>query len=141
MILDNAESLCERDQKIIVSKDEKTQRRHRAVNEKQKSQVRHFKLDGVLLTNEKSCDFLLINDTKKKAYCIELKGRNITDAIPQLEAGEQFCKKELPDYEVHFRLICSKARTHEINTPNYRRFKEKNRNRFICATDNYEEKI
>lgn len=64
-------------------------------------------------------------DSRKKAYLIELKGGNIDDAVEQLEAGEQKCKDELKEYIFFYRIICSKARTHNLRNVKFRKFKEK----------------
>ena len=75
--------------------------------------------------NEKSCDFLLVNDSSKKAYFIELKGENIDEAIDQLEASEKRFAPELKGYTFLYRIVCSKALTHKIQKPTYLKFKEK----------------
>ena len=67
MLLTPDKSICERRQKIIVSKDQREQRQHRAENPDQKYEVRHYRLDGDLVSQTTCCDFLLINDTTKKA--------------------------------------------------------------------------
>lgn len=87
--------------------------------------MRHYKLDGDLFKQTTCCDFLLINDSRCKAYLIELKGGNIEDAVEQLEAGEQKCKDELEGYTFFYRIVCSKARTHKIQSLKIRKFKEK----------------
>lgn len=56
---------------------------------------------------------------------IELKGGNIDEAIGQLEAGEQKCRQELKEYSFFYRIVCSKARTHKIQSSKFRKFKEK----------------
>ena len=129
LLLNQENSLCDIKQKIIVSRDSKNRTEHRAVN-KGLNDVRWYKLDGDIIKNSKMCDFLVVNDTSKTAFLIELKGSNIEDAIPQLIAGEKLCFKELPKYIVHLRLICSKARTHKINSKEFRKFKEKYGRRF-----------
>ena len=71
------------------------------------------------------CDFLLVNDSTKKAYFIELKGKNIDDAVEQLAAGERMCKAELQGYSFFYRIVCSKAKTHKIQSNKFRKFKAK----------------
>lgn len=51
-------SLCKSRQKIIVSRDKGTPREHRAENPKM-YYVRHYQLDGGLISQQKCCDFLL----------------------------------------------------------------------------------
>lgn len=125
MLLTSQNSLCEKNQAIVVSKDKGAQREHRANNPQRKFDLRHYKLDGVLIQQTKCCDFLLINDSRKKAYLIELKGRNIDDAVDQLEAGEEKCKAELEGYTFFYRIVCSKAKTHKIQNNKFRKFREK----------------
>ncbi len=79
----------------------------------------------MLLTPDTCCDYLLVNDSRKKAYLIELKGGKIDQAIKQLEAGEQKCKAELRGYTFLYRIVCSKAKTHKIQSNTIRKFKEK----------------
>lgn len=82
MLLTEERSLCEKNQSIVVSRDRGTAREHRAVNPDRRYSLRHYKMDGDLIKQEKCCDYLLVNDSSKKAYFIELKGRNIDDAVP-----------------------------------------------------------
>lgn len=126
MLLTLQNSLCEKNQAIVVSKDKGAQREHRVNNPQRKFDLRHYKLDGVLIQQTKCCDFLLVNDSRKKAYLIELKGRNIDDAVDQLEAGEEKCKAELEGYTFFYRIVCSKAKTHKIQNNKFRKFREKN---------------
>lgn len=104
MLLTPEKSLCEKNAAIVVSRDRGAQREHRANNPQKAFDLRHYKLDGVLIQQTKCCDFLLVNDSRKKAYLIELKGGNIDDAVEQLEAGEQKCKEELIGYTFSIEL-------------------------------------
>ena len=70
MQLTTEKSLCEEKQKLIVSKDKGTSREHRAKNESGRYNVRHYKLDGDIVKQQKCCDYLLLNDTRKNAYFI-----------------------------------------------------------------------
>lgn len=119
------DSLCEEHQKIIVSKDRGESRQHRAINYEGASVVQHYHLDGGLVKNVKCCDYLLLNMTKQTAYFIELKGRNILDAIPQLENGEELFRENLKGFQIYYRIVFSKAPTHDIKGKDFRKFKEK----------------
>ena len=125
MLLQNEKSRCKKDQKIIVSRDERVKREHRATNSHGKYEVRQYKLDGELVKNKKCCDFLLLNDSLKKAYFIELKGSNIDEAIPQLESAEVMFRAELSGYIILYRIVCSKVRAHKVNSNNFRKFRAK----------------
>ena len=125
MLLTLEKSLCEKNQAIVTSRDKGNQRKHRAINPKREFELRQYKLDGDLVKQEKCCDYLLLNDSRKKAYLIELKGGNIDEAVEQLKAGEQKCKNELTGYNFFYRIVCSKARTHDIKGNKFRKFKER----------------
>lgn len=125
MLLTPDKSLCEKKQAIIVSKDRGSQVQHRATNPQRAFDVRHYKLDGDLVTQEKCCDFLLTNDTSKNAYFIELKGGNVDEAVSQLEAGAEKFRGELKGYNFLYRIVCSKAKTHNIRSTKFRKFQEK----------------
>lgn len=125
MLLTQEKSLCDKKQAIVVSRDERQSREHRATNPKRAFDLRHYKLDGDFVKNETSCDYLLLNDSSKKAYFIELKGENIDEAVDQLEASEKKFAPELGGYKFFYRIVCSKALTHKIHKPKYLKFKEK----------------
>lgn len=141
MLLTAEKSHCEERQKIIVSRDNGTSREHRAKNTEQKYCVRHYKLDGELIKQQKCCDFLLINDTCHRAYFIELKGRNMDEAVPQLENAVRICGPELKGYEYYYRIVQSKARTHEIKKLSFRKFQEKCGSRLRYQTGYMEEEL
>ena len=125
MLLTNDKSKCQKNQKIIVSKDKGTSREHRANNPEGKYDVRQYKLDGEVVKQKKCCDFLVLNDSLKKAYYIELKGSNIDEAIPQLQEAVKMCSIELPEYQVLYRIVCSKVLTHKVRSNAFRKFEAK----------------
>lgn len=104
IILDQYPSRCTERQSIIVSKDDGHDWKH--IGHNKNSRVRHFKIDGEVLPRGKGperCDFLLLNDTAKTAYFIELKGSPsyLSKCIAQVENTEAMCKRSLADYP-HF---------------------------------------
>ncbi len=133
--LDPADSDCEKNQKIIVSKDNGERRTHKAMNPGGGFDVRHYRLDGNLVQNQTCCDFLLLNDTGKKAYFIELKGQNVKRAVEQLLAGEALCKDNLEKYEPDYRIVASKSRTHDLQPNNFRKLlAQVGPSRLLCRT-------
>lgn len=124
MLLDPKKSICNKNDKIIISKDSKTKRKHIAKNLKINN-VRQYQLDGNIIKNAKSCDYLVLNDDCKKAFFIELKGRNVSEAVPQLEGAVLKTSSELSGYSFKFRIISSKSNTHEINDSKILKFKKK----------------
>ena len=70
-------SYCGSHQKIIVSEENRVQ--HRGINN-DRNKVRQIKIDGDMWTKGTStvrADYLLLNEDKKTAYIIELKGSDI----------------------------------------------------------------
>lgn len=130
MYLTNEKSLCEKNQRVIVSRDKGATTRHVANNSGGKSDVRQFRLDGDIFEQQKICDFLVLNDTKKDAYFIELKGSDIEHGVEQLETTAQKFQKELAGYAFYYRLVFSKARTHDVNGSKFLGFKRKHYNYF-----------
>lgn len=139
MLLTKEKSRCEEHQKVIVSRDNVTKREHRAINQEQRYVVRHYKLDGDLVKQQKCCDFLLLNDSLKKAYFIELKGSNMDEAIPQLENGAKLCAQELDGYTFLYRIVPSKVRTHKVESSKFRKFKDRCGSRLKYQTNRMEE--
>ena len=138
-------SKCGNCPKIIVSKE--NQSVHSAHNVKRK-QVRQFHLDGEIVPkgNQSVCDYILLDDTEKKAYLIELKGRNTEGAIPQIERSEQLVKASLPGYALFYRIVFSGSGTHSVAKSNLLAWKAKHGMRgnvYVASFGRsvYEEKI
>lgn len=140
-MLEKFTSLCESRQKIIVSRDEKSSCQHRA-NNKEENLVRHYRIDGCVVTskNVKKCDFLLLNDEKKNAYLIELKGTNIMRAIEQLESTERMLENDLQRYQIYYRIVY-RSNTHAIRTLDYTKFCKRKVGRVKAGTEKLEEVI
>lgn len=86
--------------------------------------MRQYKLDGVVVKNETCCDFLLLNDSLRRAYLIELKGRNIDEAVPQLQAGKRILSPELKGYDFYCRIVCSKVNKNDLMKNTFRKFQD-----------------
>ena len=90
----------------------------------------------------KSCDYLVLNDGSKKAFFIELKGSNVSEAIPQFEGAIKKLSSELLNYSFKFRIISSKCKTHEIMDSKITTFKKKyGSEALIIKTQEYKENI
>ena len=134
MKLTPEKSLCQKNQKNIVSKEKG--RIHTAINPDGRFDVRHYHLDGELINNQLCCDYLLINDSSKEAYYIELKGQDIRKAVTQVIAAEKICKEDLMGFKSNFRIIPSKVRAEELRSVEYRRLLEKvGTNRLKCQSN------
>lgn len=119
-------SLCGERQSKIVSQDRESRNpcKHIAVN-KDRSRVVQYQLDGQVFTgHEQRCDFLVMNQDKKSAYLIELKGSNVLHTMDQVLSAENLLKEDLVGYSVFYRIIY-RSRTQEVRKSRIIRWKEK----------------
>lgn len=141
MIFDGHESLCKPNAKTIVSQDKGAPRKHIAENPGQKFTVRQFRLDGDIFHDITCCDFLLLNDTSKNAYYIELKGNDVGHAAEQLMAGAKLCANELKGYTEYYRIVASKMPTQWAYPFSYRKLSNRVGNRLKSATGQMREEL
>ena len=115
-MLEQYKSQCQERQKIIVSKDRKSGNpsKHTADNQ-QKDRVRHYCLDddNIIGNSVQRCDYLLLNDDKKRAYFIELKGKDIEHAKCQIESAERLVAEDIEGYTRFYRIVY-RARTQNV---------------------------
>lgn len=143
MPLKGYSSLCEERQSIIVSRDTGARREHRAFNN-DACRVTQYKIDGDIVCDTSiRCDFLTMNDDRRDAYLIELKGSDIEHAIDQLEETARRFQNELRGYCIRYRLVCSRVKTQAIRSIKYKNFckKHSSANEFICQENKIEESI
>ena len=140
-MLETIKSLCEERQKVIVSKDKGSDCQHRAINEEE-NLVSHYRIDGDLFTDKITlrCDYLLLNDEKRNAYLIELKGTKLSRAIKQLENTADLLKKDLKEYQVYFRIVYH-TNTQGVRSSEYIKFCKKWKGRVLAKTNKLEENI
>lgn len=119
MPLDGYTSLCSERQKLVVS--EEKGRKHIA-NNVNLAIVNHYRIDGNIISDGKKCDFLLMNEDTRAAYLIELKGKNMGKAVEQLMATEAALREPLKEYALHFRIVSSKCKPHEIRGSKFLKF-------------------
>lgn len=65
-----------------------------------------------------------MNQDKKSAYLIELKGSNVLHAMDQVLSAENLLKEDLVGYSVFYRIIY-RSRTQEVRKSRIIRWKEK----------------
>lgn len=143
MPLDGYSSLCEERQPVIVSRDAKGRREHRALN-MDACLVTQYRIDGDVIRDASiCCDFLVMNDDRRDAYLIELKGSDIDHALDQLEATAARFQTELREYRVRYRLVCSRVKTQAMHSTKYKKFMKKHKvdKAFICKENQIEEMI
>lgn len=133
-------SLCSKNAAQIVSRDKKNPQYHKGINV-ERAYVTHYKIDGVVLETGSRCDYLLINEKKRIAYLIELKGSDLVKAAQQLEFTEKALQKELADYELQYRIVANKCKTQEIQSSAYRKYQIRWKGRLRQGTGFIEENI
>lgn len=139
MPLGNHRSICAQYAQIIVSKDVGN-RKHIGLNPAHRC-VTHYKIDGVIITTGSRCDFVLINESDKIAYLIELKGSKLSDAARQLEATENTLKNNLNQYALRYRIVSSRSKTQQIESADFKKYRERWKSRLVYKTNEIEEKI
>ena len=140
MPLKNFNSLCDKNAPQIVSRDKKNPQYHKG-NNTSREEVTHYQIDGVVIKTGNKCDYLLINETKKVAYLIELKGSDLVKAAQQLEATEKFLKSELSNYKLQYRIVANKCKTQEIHSSAYRKYQMQWKKNLLQKTGFIEENI
>lgn len=124
-------SICELNQKIIVSQDPGERRKHIADNTELHT-VSHYRIDGVVINSGERCDYLLLDEDRKTAYLIELKGSDVIKGINQLETTSRVLYAYLASYLIKYRLVVSRVNTHDLHQMGYMKFKRKFGDAFIC---------
>ena len=97
------------------------------------SYVRQYQVDGQVIpasSPEERCDFLLLNDTKQKAYYIELKGSDIPKAMSQIDHSVEMLQGEHPQYTIYRRIVF-RSGSHEVNSSAVVRWKKRYGVRFV----------
>ncbi len=88
--------------------------------------VTQYRIDGDVIRDASiRCDFLVMNDDRRDAYLIELKGSDIDPALDQLEATAARFQTELREYRVRCRLVCSRVKTQAMHSTKYKKIHEK----------------
>ena len=118
-------SYCTKKQKEIHSKEKKSE--HIAVNNKEDF-VRQIKIDGDIVpsdcTQERRADYLVLDETKKTAYLIELKGSHVKSAFVQLENTDKNLREALKEHKVYWRVICS-SKSLNLRNNDIKKYKKK----------------
>jgi len=82
--------------------------------------------DCVINSNDESkCDFLFLACETDKAFFVELKGRDLTHAIDQIDHSIDVLISQLENFAINARVVLSKAQTPDLRTSKYVKFKSK----------------
>ena len=82
----------------------------------EKKHIRQFRVDGDVFPEGKEperCDVLLLNDTDRQSYYVELKGTDIPKAVRQIESTISLINPSI-NYTIYCRIVVHRARTHKI---------------------------
>ena len=144
MALKDFQSLCSLHQKIIVSRDQHNPQKHVA-NNNDLCKVYQYRVDGIIITDGKSCDYLLWNDVKNNIYLIELKGSDLEYAVEQLEQTELVLKQrywqEIKDAIFYYRVVLNKVTTHALASNKVKKFMNRHNGQCCFETKILEEAI
>ena len=127
-------SRCKKDARRLVS--EENHCKHIA-NNIDSDCVYHIHIDGEVIpkscTTTRRVDYLLINETKKDAYLIELKTQHIMDAFKQIEVSNDNLQGLLSGYDMKWRVV-HKSRTFGMHTHEVTKFRRQHDNLIIRKT-------
>lgn len=140
MPLKGFQSLCSKNAIQVISRDQGHPQYHKGINNA-RAYVTHYKIDGVIIENGSRCDYLLINEEKRRAYLIELKGSDLVKAVQQLETTERTLKQELSAYNLQYRIVANKCKTQEIRSSAYRKYQLRWKGKLVQKTGFIEENI
>lgn len=97
--------------------------------------VRQFKVDGEVFPSggngPKRCDYLILDDSTRHAYYIELKGSDIRRAIQQVESSIAEINPSI-GYEIHSRIIF-RTFTQEAKSAEVLRWKRRQKDAVITS--------
>ena len=105
--------------------------------------IRHYLVDkGIIPQNDpqERCDYLLINDTDKRAYYIELKGSDLEKAIRQIDNTIRLLHSGISTYTIFPRIVYFSG-THDVHGSKVTKWKAKYRQRVIIRSKKIEENI
>ena len=117
-------SRCNKNANEIVCSENK--KSYRAFN-RQRHIVYLYLIDGDIISSSDSCnrcDYLLEDETKQRAYFIELKGSQLLHALDQIDSTIVQFRSILGDYAVFPRIVYH-GNTHDIHSSAFRKFKAK----------------
>ena len=82
-----------------------------------------------------------MNEDKKIAYLIELKGSDLVKAAKQMESTENVLRQALVGYSMRYRIVANKCKTQEIKSSAYRKYQIRWKDRLLQKTGFIEEII
>lgn len=92
-----------------------------------RNEISGLRIDNCLLTDDKKCDYLLLNHNENKAWAtfIELKGADLIQAVRQIDNAVNQLSSQLPNFKLHGRIVLTKTYAPNIQSSEYKKLKEK----------------
>jgi hypothetical protein len=113
--------------KIVVAQDEKNPKcEYRLINNSAK-RVCKVTVDGCYVTEDKRCDFLLIDCDSKAAFFIELKGSDVLKAVEQIDETINRFWHQMNGFIINGRIVSTKVPVPRLfmNNPKTQRLEKK----------------
>ena len=133
--LDDFQSLCKRNQSTVKSDEPgNPSYYHLGHNPGREKQVRQYRPDGQLVPKgqePRKCDWLVINDTDRRAYFIELKGSQSAIDVSQMTEAVKLCGDCLKGYQFLYRVAVGNG--HGSLSPKFVEFRDKQRKGIVIV--------
>ncbi len=95
-----------------------------SLNNPHRREVCKISVDGCLVAEpqSKQCDYLFLSCNTSLAFFIELKGKDLTHAIQQLDKSIDNLSPNLEEFAINARVVLSKIQTPDLRTSKYKKF-------------------
>ena len=104
-------------------------REFRIKNKSRKYNINKVKVDGCFIKDRRRCDYLfeILQGTKiEKVFYVELKGKDLSHAIEQLEATIEYCRDIHCKYSKEAYIVTSKVPDGPESQNLKKKFKDRN---------------
>ncbi len=95
-----------------------------SLNNPHQKEVCKIKVDNCLEkeSSSKQCDYLFLSCNTLRAFFIELKGKDLTHAIQQLDQSIDNLSPSIEEFAINARVVLSKTQTPDLRTTKYKKF-------------------
>jgi len=116
---DYSHEFCDNRPNVVLS-DHKSRCEYRGTNPLRKELV-HYRIDGHVLPSSanKKCDHLLMNLPDQRAYFVEIKGSDLTQAAKQINQTINELSPQLKGYSLEARVVLTKVNSPDLRASDY----------------------
>ncbi len=111
------------DRRTSISVEEK--KKIYSAQNKNQNTVCLIRIDDCLIKKGKKCDYLLLNCDSKVSYFIELKGKDILDAVEQIDTSINLLINKISEYAVNARIVLTRVFPPDLKSNKYKRLEKK----------------